>query len=205
MLRWISRFRFVTAAILGERFSVSARMSRERMTRLESARLVISHQAHPAAPKLYAIGPAGRLALGLPHRRPPRWDTQVTHELAIGSLVAQLELARPDLAILTERDCRRRQARRSGRYSVSCVREGAVVRRWPDVVIEGGSKRVAVEIELAPKTTKRLEAIFLGYLSDAIYDRVQFRCGSTALAVRATRLTRHLGAPTTIVVVSPPT
>jgi hypothetical protein len=190
----------VTAAILGERFSVSARMCRQRMTRLESARLVISHQAHPAAAKLYAIGSAGRLALGLPHRRPPRWDSQVTHELAIGSLVAQLELARPDLVVLTERDCRRREAQESGRYSVSCVRDGAAVRRWPDIVIEGNGKRVAVEIELAPKTTKRLKAIFLGYLSDPIYTRVQLRCGSQALAARATRLARDLGAATTVAV-----
>jgi hypothetical protein len=200
MLRWISRFRFVTAAILGERFSVSARMCRERLARLQSARLVMSHQAHPAAAKLYAIGPAGRFALGLRHRRPPRWDTQVTHELAIGSLVAQLELARPELAVLTERDCRRREAQGSERYSVSCVRDGAPVRRWPDVVIEGDGKRVAVEIELAPKTTKRLTAIFLGYLTDARYERVQVRCGSNALTARVRRVAQHLGAPALIVI-----
>jgi hypothetical protein len=200
MLRWISRFRFVTAAILGERFSVSARMCRERMTRLESARLVINHQAHPAAAKLYALGPAGRLALGLQHRRPPRWDTQLTHELAIGSLVAQVELARPELDVLTERDCRRREAQKSARYSVSCVRDGAPVRRWPDIVIEGNGKRIAVEIELAPKTTTRLRAIFLGYLDDPIYDRVQVRCGSNALAARAARIARDLGASKVIVV-----
>jgi hypothetical protein len=121
MLRWMSRFRFVNAAILGERFGVSPRVCRERMGRLASARLVVSHQAHPAAAKLYAIGPAGRQLLGLNHRRPPRWETQVSHELAIASLVAKLELARPDVDVLTERDCRRRQAAGTGRYSVMCV------------------------------------------------------------------------------------
>src|SRR3954463_6965880 len=87
LLAWLARFRFVSAAVLERRFGVSERMCRYRLARLGDAGFVVSHQAHLAAPKLYAIGPAGRTLLGAGQRRAPRWETQVTHELSIGRLV----------------------------------------------------------------------------------------------------------------------
>jgi hypothetical protein len=201
MLRWIARFRFVSAVMLEKRFAVSARMCRERMGRLSRARLVVSHQQHLSAPQLYAIGPAGRTALGMEHRRAPRWDTQVVHELAIARLVGEIEVARPDIVVLTERDCRRREAVGTGSYSVRCVHDGKDVRRWPDIVVEAKRHRRAVELEMSPKTTRRLEAIFVGYLDTGTYDRVQVRCGSEALWLRARRVAERLGAAEVVKVV----
>jgi hypothetical protein len=66
------------------------------------------------------------------------------------------------------------------------------VRRWPDIVIEGEGGRVAVEIELSPKTTERLKAILLGYLTDPLYNRVQIVCGASSLERRIGRLVREL-------------
>src|SRR3954468_3727304 len=105
VLAWVARFRFVSATVLESRFGVSDRMCRKRLARLEAAGFVVSHQAHQAAPKLYAVGPAGRTLLGAGQRRAPRWETQATHELAIARLVAELEVTRPGLRVLTERDC----------------------------------------------------------------------------------------------------
>src|SRR3954464_9563906 len=96
--------------VLEARFGTSQRKCRERLARLEAGGFVVSHQAHLAARKLYAVGPAGRTLLGAGQRRAPRWDTQATHELAIATLVAELEVTRPGLRVLTERDCRRAEA-----------------------------------------------------------------------------------------------
>ena len=194
LLAWLARFRFVTATILETRFGVSERMCRRRLARLEAGGFVVSHQAHQAAPKLYAVGPAGRTLLGAGQRRAPRWDTQATHELAIGRLVAELETAHPNARVLTERDCRRAETDGLATYSVACIRDGLPVRRWPDVVTEGERERVAVEIELAPKTTSRLHAILLGYLTDRRYHRVELRCGSAALERRMRKLVADLTA-----------
>src|SRR3954451_13555577 len=101
LLAWLARFRFVTATILEARFGVSERMCRYRLARLEAGGFVVSHQAHLAAPKLYAVGPPGRTLLVAGQRRAPRWDTQTTHELAIASLVAELETTDPAARVLT--------------------------------------------------------------------------------------------------------
>lgn len=160
LLRWLARFRLCSAELVGARFGVSARMCRERLSRLEAAGLMLAHQAHRAAPKLYAVGPRGRTLLGFEQRRPPRWDTQVVHELAIVHSAAQLEMGRPSLGC-------------SARVTAVPSRPGAKVGR-----------RVAVEVELAPKTTVRLKTIVLGYLTARSYDDVRFVCGSPALERR---------------------
>ena len=201
-LMWLSRFRFSSAELLELRFGVSARMCRKRMGRLETAQLVISHQPHVAAPKLFAIGPVGRVRLGLAKRRPPRWETQVVHELAIGQLVAALETTRSDLRVLTERDCRRAQWDGTARYSVVCQQRQGAMDRWPDIVVEHpDDRRIAIEIELAPKTSERLTAILLGYLMDGSYGRVHIRCGDRALERRVRQIADRLGASETISVV----
>jgi hypothetical protein len=198
LLGWVARFRFVTAAEAAERFGRSDRRVRSRLARLESNGWVVSQQLHGAAPKLYAVSGPGAGVLGTPRRRPPRWETQVTHELQVVALVARLELARPELTILTERDCRAREAQGQARYSVGCLRDGTPARRWPDVVIEGAGRRAAVEIELAAKTTERLRAILLAYLTDRVYNRLQVRCGSQVLARRMTRLVGDLGGTSAV-------
>src|SRR4051794_32538379 len=58
-LAWVARFRFVSAGVLETRFGTSQRKCRERLARLGAANLVVSPQAPLAAPKLYAVGPAG--------------------------------------------------------------------------------------------------------------------------------------------------
>jgi len=191
-LEWLSRFRFCSSELLELRFATSMRKCRKRLGRLEQAGLVISHQPHLAAAKLYAIARAGSASLGLSRRRSPRWDTQTTHELAVGRLVAQLETARTDLGVLTERDCRRAEASDQETYSVICQQRAGAMRRWPDIVIEGHGRRVAVEIELSPKTTERLKAILLGYLTTRQYDEVHVRCGSQALEQRLRGLVEQL-------------
>lgn len=194
LLRWVGRFRFVTAVLAGRRFDRSERRIRSRLARLEAVGDVVSYQAHLAAPKLFALSKAGASRLGLPVRRAPRWDAQVGHELAIVDLIVAMEVARSDVLVLTERECRQLEAAGRQRYSVSCMYGRHSARRWPDIVVETADHRVAVEIEIAAKGSDRLRAIMRGYRASRRYDRVQIRCASTALQRRMTQLADGVAA-----------
>jgi hypothetical protein len=110
VMRWIGRFRFVTFGGLSVRFGVSERNPRTRITRLEARRLVCVDRKTLQAASLYLTA-KGFAAIGSKRRRAPRVDAQREHELAVVEQVARLERdAGPTHEILTERDCRTRQA-----------------------------------------------------------------------------------------------
>jgi DNA-binding MarR family transcriptional regulator len=163
VLAWIGRFRFVTAQAIGERFGVSWQRANARVRRLERAGLVGYGREHVSQARAVFLTGRGHELLGWPRRRAPRAQVQREHEAAIVWLVTELERdAGVGVRVLTERECRRREAGGVDRYSVEVV-DGSRLRRWPDVVVERGEERRAVEIEFAPKGSSRLAAIVAGY------------------------------------------
>jgi hypothetical protein len=58
MLVWISRFRFVTAEVVGERFGIAVQRARARLKRLEAAGLLGSWRGHVSQAKAFWIKPA---------------------------------------------------------------------------------------------------------------------------------------------------
>jgi DNA-binding MarR family transcriptional regulator len=160
-LRWIGRFRFVTAGLLAERFGVSVQQANARVRRLAAAGLVIRSAGAVGQAHVVALTRTGARQVGLPERRAPRGDAQREHELSLVALVGELEAqlaGHHGLLVWTERECRQRQALGLGDYSLA-VFGGRVLggeERWPDVVLERGEQRVAFELELAPKAPQRL-------------------------------------------------
>ncbi|MBW3665921.1 MAG: hypothetical protein KY469_22805 [Actinobacteria bacterium] len=189
VLGWIARFRFVDARVLAWRFGVSLRRVNARVTRLEAAGLVGCARRHDAQARTIFVSRRGAVALGLGPRRAPRVEVQRTDELALAALVARIETTSPGLVVLTEREGRARQADGAGRFSV-VVSGGGGSRalRWPDLVVHTGRRRVALELELAAKTTERLTGIVGGYLDAGVFDEVRFLVGSPALARRLSRV-----------------
>ena len=173
VLAWIGRFRFVTAQAIGERFGVSWQQANARVRRLERLGFLGCHEL-----------------LGWPRRRAPRAQVQREHEAAIVFLVCELERQEPDARVLTERECRRREADdRTRPYSVDVHEAGRrPVRRWPDVVFETDAGRCAYEIEFAPKGTARLKRIVEAYETRAEYERVVFMVKSASLGRRIQKL-----------------
>src|SRR4051794_28139355 len=167
MLSWIARFRFVEADLLAERFERSPQQINARVRRLEAAGLIARHGTRTGEARTISVTSRGAFALGLPARKAPRTDIQREHERAIVTLVIALERnANPNRAILTERECRHREATTQSRYSADVIdgtqRRGRC-RRWPDVVLEHEGRRTAYELELTPKGTTRLAKILDGY------------------------------------------
>lgn len=76
----------------------------------------------------------------------------------------------------------------SARYSVAVVGDGrGDQRRWPDLVLSTPAGCIAVELELTPKGTRRLNAIVAGYHASH-YARVVFAVRGAALYERLARI-----------------
>ena len=202
VLAWVGRFRFVTAQAIGRRFGLSWQRANARVRRLERLGLFGCERAHVSQARAVFLTSRGHELLGWPRRRPPRAQMQREHEHAIVKLVTDLETQSLDgVVVLTERECRQREA--AGvlqRYSVEVYGTDARDRRrWPDVVIERAGGREAIEIEFAPKGTRRLRQIVAAFESSR-YEQVTFMVKDAALGRRIQRastgpsaLQNHLG------------
>ena len=131
---------------------------------------------HDAQATTIFVSRRDAVALGLAPRRAPRVEVQRAHELALAALVARIETGSPGFVVLTEREGRARQADGAGRFSV-VVSGGGGSRglRWPDLVVHTARRRVALELELAAKTTERLTLIVGAYLDAGVFDEVRPR------------------------------
>ena len=185
VLAWVGRFRFVTARAVATRFDVSWQQANARVRRLERLGLLGAERQHVSEPRAVFLTGKGHELLGWPRRRAPRAQVQREHEAAIVWLVGELERAESAARVLTERECRRIESSGERQYSVELA-DGR--RRWPDVVVESGSTRHAIEIEFAPKGSGRLRRIVEAYeLSD--YDQAVLLVKSVSLGRRIRSLT----------------
>ena len=182
-LRWIARFRFVTADILALHLGVTRQRAGVRVRRLEDEGLV--QRRADARQQAWAVAATARgmRSLGLPARRPARTDIQREHELALAWLVTRLE-ARGDVTVLTERECRQRERVGGIRHSADIVEHGRPrARRWPDLVVERADGfRLALEFERTLKGTTRLAGIVSAYRGADWFDEVRFLCADPAIA-----------------------
>jgi DNA-binding Lrp family transcriptional regulator len=194
VLRWVGRFRFVTDELLADRFGVSRQQMNLRVRRLADAGLV-ERTGPPMQPRLTMLTRRGARAVDLPVRRAPRTDQQREHELAVVWLVIQIERA-GDILVRTERECRTLEAQGDVRHSIPVVRPGRPdERRWPDVVLDGGSRRSALELELSAKGTSRLQAIVDAYARTPTYDEAIFLAVDASIARRLARCMRKAARP----------
>ena len=194
MLRWVGRFRFVTDELLAEQFGVSRQQMNLRVRRLADAGLV-ERTGPPMQPRLTMLTRRGARAVDLPVRRAPRTDQQREHELALVWLVIQLERA-GDVLVRTERECRTLEAKEDGDYSVLVWRSDRPdERRWPDVVLDGDSRRSALELELSPKGTSRLQSIVDAYAKSSSYAEVIFLAADASIARRLARCVQAAASP----------
>src|SRR3954452_5687281 len=103
-LRWVGRFRFVTAAVLARRFGVSEQQANAWVRRLSAAGVVSRAAGGVGQAYVVALTRKGARLVGLPEWRAPRTDAQREHELAVVVLVGRLErrlAGELDLAVWT--------------------------------------------------------------------------------------------------------
>lgn len=192
MLWWIGRFRFVTSAELSLRFGVSEQRINARVRRFVREDLVAVHREHVSQSRAIYLTSRGASVIDQPRRKPPRADTQRRHELAIARLVAEFELhpSAVTARVYTERECRQAEAAGDRRWSVDVLAEGRTQRRWPDLVIDFGDRRQAIELELAVKHTVRLRAIIESYQFAYEFDELLWLVEQPALHRRLSLMLR---------------
>jgi len=111
------------------------------------------------------------------------------HELAVVWLASRIERSTA-LQVLSERECRHLQACGEERFSVDVERATGRGdrRRWPDLVLEQAGRRIAVEIEFAPKGSARLGAIIDAYLQSTCFSEIRFLVSDPTTARRLARI-----------------
>jgi len=184
VVAWIARFRFVTADVLAERFAVSEQAMRRRLRGLARAGWIGLEREHRTQANAAFVTARGARLLGQRPRRAPRTQVQREHELALAWLCARLEVAGTGL-VMTEREGRACEADGGPRCSADVAyRTGGPTRRWPDLIVTHDDRRIAIEVEFAPKDSPRLRRILNGYRRATWFQEARFLVRSPALAVR---------------------
>jgi hypothetical protein len=179
----------VTPEQLAARFFPSRGSGRRRLRLLETLGLLINERVLVKAPSVIRATPAGRRLSGC-DLVPASLDlARVRHNLALVDLSEELLASHPGSAWITERELRRdrmRAARAGGRWDRQ--------RRVPDGLLRlADGVRVAVELDLTPKRSARLELLAGAYAVDREVDLVWWYLPSEAAATRMRRLVVERG------------
>jgi len=188
----------VTGEALATWLRVSVQRANARVRPLEGLGLVGCERQHVSQARAVFLTGKGHELLGWERRRAPRAEVHHEYEAAIVWLVTQYERVRPDERVLTERECRHLERVGSERFSVdvSAIHDSVARRdrrRWPDVVLGSGGEKRAIEIEFAPKGSKRLRGIVDAYAYSGRYLEAVFLVKSAALGHRIRALAPRAG------------
>lgn len=180
-LAWVDRFKFVNARLAAQAMGVSERAARGRLKRMSERegwlRCLVGQGI--GRERLYAISPAGSAQLGHPPRKPFGSPPDYVHEMLVAMQVVHFDQSAPaGYQILSERQCRRAEARGEGKYSIQVTNSND--RRWPDIVAIHGGRLIAFEIELTQKSRRRYELLVDAYLNSQ-YAEVTYRTSLRAV------------------------
>lgn len=183
LVRWVARHGLVTADQVGRRFFPSMWAAWRRLRRLQAAGLVRREPAFRDLPFIVHVTGAGaRLAACdvLPARLDPGL---LRHALAVVDLSEELLAQHAGAVWTTERELRRDRMR--------AAREDPAERqrRTPDgLLMLADGQRVAVELDLTPKRSRKLEDLADAYAVDPAVDVVWWYLPSAAAAARMREL-----------------
>jgi hypothetical protein len=189
LLAYTVRHGMVTPEQLTARFFDSRAPALRRLRALEAAGLLVSDHLLVAAPPVVRATPAGTRRAGC-DLAPASLDlARVRHNLALVDLSEELLASHPGSVWTTERELRRdrmRAARAGGRWDRQ--------RRVPDGLLrlEGG-QRIAVELDLTPKRSARLDLLAGAYAVDRDIDTVWWYLPSEVAASRMRSLVAERG------------
>ncbi|MQA73785.1 MAG: hypothetical protein GEU88_05475 [Solirubrobacterales bacterium] len=162
IVAWVGRLGAVSVEQIGRRFEVGRSVAYEQVRRLVEFGLLERKQTPIGDPTLISATKEGITYAGLGLQTPTIRIGEAEHWLACTDVAIELEHRHGPDQVLTERELRF-QERLGGRPIASAklgeTATGYWRRHWPDLaVIENGYTTV-YEVELTPKSRRRLEAI----------------------------------------------
>jgi hypothetical protein len=202
LLEFVSEHRLVLSTHVAVLLGTSAAAATTRLNKLANAGLLKSQLLLPREPRSYQIT-KNALAVVRSPLPTPRLDARA-HEHDVG--VAWLWLAArggafgPVEQILGERRLRSNDGSREPGAEPLGVRlggfgaHGGEKLHYPDLILRtADGRRIALELELTPKTRTRLETILIGYGADPRFAGVIYLVERLAVARPVQAAARRLG------------
>ncbi len=186
------------AVLLG----TSAPAATARLNRLAKAGLVTGRAVFRGEPRSYHITRSGLAHIGS-HLPTPRIDVRAyEHDVGVAWLwlAARSGTFGPLEEVISERWLRSHDGSRDPGAEPLAVRlggfgpHGREKLHYPDLVLRtANGRRVALELELTPKSRTRLETILVGYGADPRFDGVVYLVQSATVARAVRAAARRLG------------
>jgi hypothetical protein len=188
LLRWTVRHGAVSAEQAGRRFFPSMWAAWRRLRRLEAAGLLRREPGFAGLPFVVRVTARGARLADCDLGPAPLDYGRLRHGLAVVDLSERLLALHPGSSWTTERELRRDRMR-AARADAS-VRQ----RRTPDgLLVLADGQRAAVELDLTPKRSGRLDLLAAAYALDPDVDSVWWFLPSATAAERMRRVVTDRG------------
>ena len=190
IVRWIARLGAVSVGQIGRRFEVGRSVAYELVRRLVAGGLLERTQTLAADPTLISATTAGIAYAGLGLAPATIRIGEVDHWLACADVAIELERRFGAESVLTDRELRfqeRLTRRPIASAKLGETRNGYWRLHYPDLAVVGEQRTTAYELELTPKSQRRLETILRAWRRARHVERCVYLCprGPTQQAVES--------------------
>jgi hypothetical protein len=189
VVAWVSRLGAVSVGQIGRRFDVGRSVAYELVQRLVAAGVLERIQTLAGDPTLISATAAGIAYAGLGLAPATIRIGEVDHWLACAAVALEPERRHGPENVLTDRELRF-QEQLTGKPLASArlgeTRNGYWRVHYPDLAVGDGQGTTAYEVELTPKSRRRLETIVRAWRRARHVERCIYLCprGAVQEAVR---------------------
>ena len=190
IVRWVARLGAVSVGQIGSRFGVGRSVAYELVGRLVAGGLLERTQTLAGDPTLISATASGIAYAGLGLPPATMRIGEVDHWLACADVAIELERRHGPESVLTDRELRFRE-QLTGRPIASAklgeTRNGYWRVHHPDLAVVESERTTAYEVELTPKSRRRLETIIRAWRRARHVERCVYLCpaGPTQQAVES--------------------
>lgn len=202
LLSFLSEHRLALPAHAAVLLGTSTGTAAARLNRLADAKVLRREPAVPGDPSWYRITRRGLAVIGSSLPTPKPDLRSYRHDVGVAWLwlAARGGAFGPVDEIVAERRLRSHDGARASDDEALGVRLGGFGPggrerlHYPDLVLgTAGGRRIALELELTPKTRTRLDTILGGYGADRRFDGVVYLVERAAIARSVRNAARRLG------------
>ena len=162
VVSWVARLGAVSVEQIGRRFGVGRSVAYDQVRRLVKHGLLERNQTVIGDPTLISATRDGIAYAGLGLKRPAIRIGQVEHWLTCADVAIELEARYGPERLLSERELRF-QAQLTGKplgaAKVGEMANGSPRLHWPDLAVGTDEGLIVYEVELTPKSRRRLDKI----------------------------------------------
>ncbi len=179
IVSWVARLGAVSVDQIGRRFDVGRSVAYEQVRRLVEFGLLERTQTAIGDPTLISATRSGITYAGLGLKTPTVRIGEVDHWLTCADVAIELERHYGPERLLTERELRfdaKLTGRPTGAGKLGETLNGHSRLHWPDLAVRTSEGLVVYEVELTPKSQRRLEAIVRAWRRNREIEQCVYLC-----------------------------